>query len=75
MAKRLSKKKVKQIAEIWAAGLLLQAGIDSFSQDWGVSNEHQDRVLREVDIIATRLLKGRKQQFTLNEVIKNTINK
>jgi len=53
----------------------LQAGIDSFSQDWGVSNEDQDRVLREVDIIATRLLKGRKQQFTLNEVIKNTINK
>ena len=68
----MTKKQHKAIAEMWAAGSLLQAGYDSF--DKAINQYDQEGILREVDKIANKLLKGRIQKFTLPEIIKEVTN-
>jgi len=70
---KLTKKQIKEVAEMWAAGLLLQANADAFSQAWDISVNDQEKVLDQVDTIARKLMKGRKQAYTLNAVIENAI--
>lgn len=68
----MTKKQHKAIAEMWATGLLLQAGIDSFENN--ISIDDADAIVKEVDKIARKLQNGRKQMFTLKEVIKEVTN-
>jgi hypothetical protein len=63
----MTKKQHKAIAEMWAAGLLLMCGLDSF--DNSISEKDADAIIKEVYKIALRLQRGRKQTFTLREVI------
>jgi hypothetical protein len=63
----MTKKQHKAIAEMWAAGLLLMCGMDSF--DNNTSDKDAEGIVKQVDKIALRLQRGRKQTFTLNEVI------
>ncbi len=68
----MTKKQHKAIAEMWAAGLLLQTGIDSFGEDTDLKDA--DAIVKEVDKIALRLQKGRKQKFTLRETVDAILN-
>jgi hypothetical protein len=68
----MTKKQHKAIAEMWAAGLLIMCGCDSF--DKSISEKDADAIVKEVDKIAVKLQKGRKQMFTLREVIDQELN-
>lgn len=71
--KKLNRKQIKQIAEMWSAGLLIQCGIDSFSDDDGIIHSDVDAIILEVNKIAIKLAKGRRQYYTLEEIIKQAI--
>lgn len=68
----MTKKQHKAIAEMWASGLLIQCGGDSF--DNNVPESDADAILLEVNKIAIKLKKGRVQRFTLREVIDEVLN-
>jgi hypothetical protein len=67
MASRLTKTQKKEIAEMWAAGLLIQCDGSSF--DSSISENDADDILTHVDKIAIKLAKGRKQHYSLIEII------
>lgn len=70
---RLKKKQIKEIAEMWAAGLLIQCGADSFSPSDCVSESDVDKILFEVNRIAIGLAKGRRQCYTLTSIIQQAL--
>lgn len=68
MASKFTKAQKKEIAEMWAAGLLIQCGGDSF--DSSVPEKDVDDILFQVNKIAIKLAKDRKQYYSLAEIIK-----
>jgi hypothetical protein len=69
----MTKKERKEIAEMWAAGLLIMCGADSFEPT--VSEKDIDDILLRVNVIAIKLAKGRKQYYTLKEIIQQALAK
>jgi hypothetical protein len=68
----MTKKQHKAIAEMWAAGLLIMTGLDSF--DNSINEKDADAIVKEVDKIALKLQKGRNQMYTLRETIEQILN-
>lgn len=69
----LKKWQIKEIAEMWAAGLLIQCGDDSFSESDCISDKDVEKILYEINVIAIKLAKGRKQNYTLSGIIQQTL--
>jgi hypothetical protein len=69
----MTKKQRKEIAEMWAAGLLIMCGTDSFEST--VSEKDVDDILLRINVIAIKLAKGRKQHYTLKEIIQQALDK
>lgn len=58
---------------MWAAGLLIQCGVDSFSPSDCISDSDVDKILLEVNHIAIKLAKGRRQCYTLSSIIQQAL--
>jgi hypothetical protein len=64
--KKLNKKKIKQIAKMYAASALLNFGLDAFDADF----TQDEDVLKEIENIALKILGDNPQLPTLPEIIK-----
>lgn len=67
----MNQKDRKEIARIWAAGILLATDNTSFEEE--ISEDDQAKIVNEVHEIAYKLLKGRSQLHTLASILANVL--
>lgn len=68
-AERLSKKKLKLIARIWAGSMLTQ--LDRGFDNTGLNIDDECYIVEEAIRHGTRILNGLPENSDLNEIIKN----
>lgn len=62
----MTKKQHKEIARIWSATLIAQAGTDSFE---GIEMDDALAIIKEVEILADKMLGNRPYILTLHRII------
>ena len=67
MSKKLNKKQIRCIAQIWAGSALLNFGLDSFDSSFTQDEE----VLQEIEKIAVKILGDNPQLPTLPAIIEH----
>ena len=67
----MDKRILNKIAKEWACGILFHGtGMDSFTEEDGLTYEEEGHIVNEVAKIALRITKGEKPSVNLSEIVK-----